>query len=297
MHNTAPPTADQEQKALSEIRLTVSDEIIPLVRPCKTAREAWVAICDQFEQKGITRRVSLKRQLFNSKWTDTVPMQTNIDTLRALALQLETVGSPVSNEDLAVVLLCSLDKRFDVLLVQMEGRPPTDITFNFVNSRLLAEYNRQVLNDSPVSTSDVPRAAFSTNVQPRRPPRLTLCTYCHRKGHTEGRCWDKEDDEGAKGGGITSSRGKEVALVAMYCLSVHSVRRYHSRRCRCRCRRRCRSRCSRRRRRSRRRCRCCHCRCRCNCRRSCRCLPPGSAPEGSLSRLCRHHVSSDGECW
>ena len=73
---SVPPTADQEQKALTQIRLTVSEEIIPLVRPCKTAREAWVAICDQFEQKGITSRVSLKRQLFNCKWTDTVTMQT-----------------------------------------------------------------------------------------------------------------------------------------------------------------------------------------------------------------------------
>ena len=58
------PTPDQEQKAIVQINLTMSEEMIPLVRPCKTARETWLAICDQFERKGMSSRVSLKRQLF-----------------------------------------------------------------------------------------------------------------------------------------------------------------------------------------------------------------------------------------
>ena len=188
----SPPTADQEQKALTQIRLTVSDEIIPLVRPCKTAKEAWEAICEQFEQKGITSRVSLKRQLFNSKWNDNVPMQSHINSLRSLALQLETVGSPVSDEDLAVVLLCSLGPRFDSLVVQMEGRPASDITFNFVSGRLLAEYNRQLSNTAdgePFAPGQYALFARSHGGRPRR----SFCTYCNRKGHTEATCWDKEE--------------------------------------------------------------------------------------------------------
>ena len=190
---TTAPTAEQEQKALTQIRLTISDDLIPLVRPCKTAKEAWEAICDQFEHKGITSRVSLKRQLFNIKWVDTVPMQAHINTIRALALQLETVGSAVSDEDLAVVLLCSLDHRFDALVVQMEGRPASDITFSFVSGRLLAERNRQVIQGPPTPVYTDTSAGASAFLARGRPARKMFCTYCNRTGHVEEKCWDKED--------------------------------------------------------------------------------------------------------
>lgn len=192
-----PPTAEQEQKALTQIRLTVSEEIIPLVRPCKTAKEAWEAICEQFEQKGISSRVSLKRQLFNAKWVDTVPMQTHINSLRSLALQLETVGSPVSDEDLAVVLLCSVGPRFDALVVQMEGLPPSDITFNFVSGRLLAELHRQ--NNSvaahPETLTPIAYAMLTAAKTRGQRPKRSFCTYCNRAGHVAETCWDKEADE------------------------------------------------------------------------------------------------------
>jgi hypothetical protein len=190
-------TFNLEQKALTQICLTVSEEIIPLVRPCKTAREAWTTICQQFEQKGMSSRVSLKRQLFNSKFDESTSMQSHINLLRSMALQLEIVGAPVSDEDLAVVLLCSLPPRFDAFVVQMDGRPPQDITFNFVSSRLLAEFerqstqNRDLTQHHPLAMTATSRTSSRKGGEAARDrPR---CPWCNRRGHAEDMCWDKED--------------------------------------------------------------------------------------------------------
>ena len=189
---------EHEQKALAQICLTVSEEMIPLVRSCKTAREAWTTICEQFEQKGMANRVSLKRQLFNTKFVDGVgSMQAHINSLRALALQLEIVGAPVSDEDLAVVLLCSLPSRFDPFVVLMEGRAPQDITFNSISSRLLGEAERQAtqnqlgtLDYSTALTAAVRTRSRGGGEEESLRPR---CPWCGRRGHTESKCWDKED--------------------------------------------------------------------------------------------------------
>lgn len=195
---TTAANAELEQKALTQICLTVSEEIIPLVRPCKTAGEAWQTICDQFEQKGMSSRVSLKRQLFNSKFNETNTMQSHVNSLRSLALQLEITGAPVSDEDLAVVLLCSLPSRFDAFVVQMDGRPTQDITFNFVSSRLLAEFERQSsqTRDSPLGASALITSS-SSRTSSRRGGEVSRdrprCHWCNRRGHSEDTCWDKED--------------------------------------------------------------------------------------------------------
>jgi hypothetical protein len=199
---SSPPSVpaiipDKEQKALAQICLAVSEEIVPLVRPCKTAREAWAVICDQFEQKGMANRVSLKRQLFNRKYNEGESMQSHINNIRSLALQLEIVGAPVSPEDLAIVLLCSLPPRFDAFVVQMEGKAPQDITFNTVSSRLLGEFERQVTQLQQLTSEPVyahvaqtqrtrSRGAGEESSRPR-------CSWCNRTGHTENKCWDKAD--------------------------------------------------------------------------------------------------------
>ena len=127
-------------------------------------------------------------------------MQSHINSLRSLSLALETVGSPVSDEDLAVVLLCSLPSRFDPFIVQMDGRPSEDVTFNFVSSRLLAEFERQssshlVNNPSPAEVFTASRnsgRSGHTRV-PEGERVIRFCKWCFRSGHLEDRCWDKED--------------------------------------------------------------------------------------------------------
>lgn len=217
--SSASPIADseKEQKALAQIALTVSEEMIAIVKSAKSAREAWSLICDQFEQKGISSQVSLKRQLFNSKFkegSESTGMKSHINNIRSLALQLETIGASMPDQDLAVILLCSLPARFDAFVVQMDSRPAKEITFNFVCNRLLSEAERQsTKNQEGGYDTPIALAARRSGPRSRRPGEDSdsrpHCPWCNRDGHTEARCYDKRD-------GKPSVNGQQPVAAAVY---------------------------------------------------------------------------------
>jgi hypothetical protein len=86
---------EEEQEALSQIALTVSDGVIGHIRNAKTARQAWLKICSVFEQKGLSSQVFLLRKLLNVKLDDGESMQSHINKIRELSDQLEAIGDPV----------------------------------------------------------------------------------------------------------------------------------------------------------------------------------------------------------
>jgi hypothetical protein len=188
------PSSAEEQSALAQIALNVSDEVIPLVRRASTAREAWKLVCERYEQKGLSARVFLRRKLFNIKYVEGEFMQTHLNNIRDIADQLESIKAGIKDEDLAMTVLCSLPERFDSFIVQMEGRDIEQLTFDFVSGRLLAEFNRQeqsrggeVYNENAEEGS-----AHYTRSSKRTTPRSKLkCSFCKREGHTLEKCWDK----------------------------------------------------------------------------------------------------------
>jgi gag-polypeptide of LTR copia-type len=192
------PSKVEEQSALAQIALNVSDEVIPLVRRATTAREAWKLVCERYEQKGLSARVFLRRKLFNIKYIEGESMQTHLNNIRDIADQLESIKAGIKDEDLAMTVLCSLPERFDSFIVQMEGRDITDLTFDFVSGRLLAEFTRQEHTRSGESNDGSQVSALYSKSQ-RTPRSKSKCTFCGLIGHTEERCWDKHGRPKQKG--------------------------------------------------------------------------------------------------
>jgi hypothetical protein len=186
----AKPTAEEEQKAMAQIVLTLSDEVSHIVQRANvhTAREVWVLLCKQFEQKGLSSRVYLRRKLLNIKYVGD-SMQQHLSRISELANQLQSVGAGVSDQDLALITLCSLPERYEPFIVQMESRPIEEVTFDFVNGRLLAEAARQ--EENKLQQSLYGPTAFGARV-------TNQCTFCNRPGHTEATCWDKHPEQRPK---------------------------------------------------------------------------------------------------
>jgi hypothetical protein len=173
----------RDNQALAQIALTVSNSQLIHIRNASSARDAWLKLCSAFEAKGLAAKVYLRRQFFTVKLQDGVSMQSHINMVRDLADQLDGIGAPVSDEDLAMTLLCSLPERFDSLIVSLESRPSKDLTSDLVINRLLSEERRQ----SEVTQSNV--VAQSAH-QVRAAPS-TKCNFCKRPNHTEATCYRK----------------------------------------------------------------------------------------------------------
>ena len=201
---------EEEQEALSQIALTVSDGVIGHIRNAKTARQAWRKICSVFEQKGLSSQVFLLRKLLNVKLDDGESMQSHINKIRELSDQLEAIGDPVRDRQLAIITLCSLPERYNSVVTSLESRPPEDITFDMIAGRLLAEEERQ--KESDPGTRSGESAFYSGRFPRKRPP--PKCTRCGRVGHMEKNCYDKQgrsyaDDTDDK------KRGSSQALVGV----------------------------------------------------------------------------------
>ena len=132
----------RDNQALAQIALTVSNNELVHLRNAKSRREAWKKICSVYEAKGLAAKVYLRRRFFNVKYVDNGvgSMQTHINLVRDLADQLDAIGASVTDEDMAMTLLCSLPESYDYLIVALESRVD-DFTFDFVSTRLLVKRN------------------------------------------------------------------------------------------------------------------------------------------------------------
>jgi len=180
--------AESYQEAHSQIVLTISDNLVGHVRSAKTASQAWQQLCSVFEQKGLSSQIFLYRKLLNVKFDESGTMQSHISKIRELSDQLDSIGNPVKDKELAIILLCSLPERYNPLIISLEARNPNEITFDSVGARLLAEEERQ--KESDVTANANERAFYGERkFDSKKLPKH--CNHCHRDGHVEEYCWNK----------------------------------------------------------------------------------------------------------
>jgi hypothetical protein len=214
------PTADlkekdeweeSDQQAHSQIALTVSDSVISHLRNTTSAKEAWLKICSVFEQKGLAAKVFLRRKLLNLR-KGQEPMQEHINTVRDLAEQLNAIGAPISDGDLAITLLCSLPETYDPIIIALESRDPKDVTFDVVAARLLAEELRQSESlHMPMSSIERAESALAVRAGAHKPKLGKACTFCGRSGHAESQCWDKHGKPNQASGSLSNGPYANIA--------------------------------------------------------------------------------------
>lgn len=179
---------EKDQLALSQIALTVSDSVVGHVRNARTSAEAWTKLCSVFEQRGLAAQVFLRRKLVNIKLNGGGSMLDHINTVRELSEQLNAIGAPVGDGELAITLLGSLPDTYDPLIISLESRSAQDVTFDGVAARLLAEERRQ---QEAVRAARIDPTLVAEQALMAKSGKRKMCSFCRRPGHSEESCWDK----------------------------------------------------------------------------------------------------------
>jgi hypothetical protein len=184
----------KSRKAFAMVCLAMEDSQLPLVRSASGAHDAWSRLEAHFERKTLANKLFMRRRFFTTMMEDGDDVQQHINKLKTLAEQLDAVGAPVSEDDLVITLLGSLNESYQFLITALESRADT-LTWELVTARLMHEDMKRKEQHGGVAASE---QAFMTsnNARKGRPAKKTgACRNCGKYGHWIAECPTRNQDD------------------------------------------------------------------------------------------------------
>lgn len=169
----------KDTKALSYIVEGVSETIFNDIRELTSGKEAWKVLAETYEDKGITRKVSIIKELVNTRYTDCRDMSDYLHRAISAYQQLKTTGVKPDEELIAGIILANLPDRFDPLIMALKNCGEA-ITVDNVKNRLLAEDVKPV--------DDSKEHAFVSEKFKGKKPFNGKCFNCNLYGHRISHC-------------------------------------------------------------------------------------------------------------
>lgn len=177
-------TQDSEEKskkdtrARSKIIMSVHSSIFVHIRNLKSSTEIWNKLKEVFQDKGLSRRVSLMRKMISTKMEDCTSMEEYIREIVTAAQMLNDINFEVKEEWIGAFLLAGLPEKYKPMIMAMESSG-VNITGDFVKSKLLQE-------DCKENSSD--GAALLTKSHRNKKKSKSRCFNCHQPGHFANKC-------------------------------------------------------------------------------------------------------------
>ena len=95
-------------KALSHIQFYLSNQILQDVLKEKTADVLWLKLEELWMMKSHTSMLHLKQQLYSHRMAEGTSIEEHLTTFKEIVTDLETLEVKYEEEDLRLMLLCSL---------------------------------------------------------------------------------------------------------------------------------------------------------------------------------------------
>ncbi|KAG6825511.1 hypothetical protein H0H92_003431 [Tricholoma furcatifolium] len=114
-------------------------------------------------------------------------MEAWIGSVRSLANRLTAIDVTVSDEDIIVVLTAGLPPSYETVLISLDAVEPTQLTLDFVITRLLNEESRQASSLSTSTSTPAPDDPKEAMVASKRGANV-ICFYCGGTGHFAASC-------------------------------------------------------------------------------------------------------------
>ena len=178
----------KQAEAIAEITLNVEPTQLIFIQG-DDPNVVWDSLTKVHQARGMASRLALRRRFLRLEKPEG-PMQNFIAEARRLALQLQEIGVTVEDEDTILVLTGGLPPSYDNFVVALDSAP-SDLTLDYVITRLLNEESRQLNGEASYAES-----ALAARYKPGEVKTVLshiTCWKCGKKGHYQSNCKKEEE--------------------------------------------------------------------------------------------------------
>ena len=200
----------RDNKALSDICLSVSSSNQIYVRSAKNAKEAWDNLEAHFEEKTLAKKIYYRTLLYSTKMHKGITMVAHVNKLKTISEHLEALKDAPAEKDLVMILISSLPREYNNLITSLETLKEEQLTWNYVRDRVINEYERKKVDPKqgresqdalyigkPNNGSGRHNANKKTQGKGNKEnggKSNIKCHFCHEKGHIKKNCPKKSSD-------------------------------------------------------------------------------------------------------
>lgn len=193
-------TASATDKVDSKLDTKAKSKIILLVHPinyvhiqeAKTAKEVWDNLAKAFDDKGLTRRVGLLRDLINTSLENCLNIEDYVNKIMTSAHKLRNIGFEVNDEWLGTLLLAGLPDMYQPMIMALESSG-VKITADSVKTKLLQDVRNSESNALYVKSTKNQRVKQAQDKNKiGKGPR---CYICNKYGHVSKNCRNKKKEQ------------------------------------------------------------------------------------------------------
>jgi hypothetical protein len=203
----------RDRKALSQIHLHLSNNILQEVLQEKTAAALWLKLESIYMSKDLTSKMHLKMKLFLHKLQEGGFVPNHLTVFKEIVFDLQAMEVKYEDEDLGLILLCSLPSSFanfrDTVLYSCDT-----LTLNDVCEALQAKEKMKQMVSSNGSASNVEALAAHGRTEKKsnngsrgkssnghhsrsksRGRGNKFCHYCKKDNHFISECYKLKNKE------------------------------------------------------------------------------------------------------
>ncbi|KAG8490019.1 hypothetical protein CXB51_016093 [Gossypium anomalum] len=202
----------KRHKAISCIQNCVSDVIFTRIMACKTPKQAWDKLKEEFQGTERTRQqqlLNLRRDFENLKMKEEETVKQYSDRIMAVVNSIRLLGEQFSETRIVEKVLSTLPERYEAKISSLEdSRNLATISLTELINALYAQEQRRAsrmeehqegaFQAKAKATSSASAYKGKKNWKNRPKPDAArggdqLCRFCKRPGHPEARCWFRPD--------------------------------------------------------------------------------------------------------
>ncbi|KAG8490262.1 hypothetical protein CXB51_016090 [Gossypium anomalum] len=177
----------KDRKALTQLHLHLSNEILQDVMKEKTAAALWKRLEQICMSKTLTSKLYMKQRLYAHRFEEGASVHKHLTMFKEILSSLEAMEVQYDKEDLGLILLCSLPPSYstfrDTILYSRESLTVDE--GESLNARGRQDQNAN--NDRRRTQERSHRGKFKGRSKSSN--RGKTCNFCKKKGHIKSECY------------------------------------------------------------------------------------------------------------